>query len=154
LYRVFGIENEAIRNAIYRNVTKAFILNEKQHTLERQNRVFAMADKRMFKREKSYKEKLKTAREEFRRNKSNVDYEQVGNDKTQSAIKSIVQGSISRNKNFRKSNIESAKILVDMQIAEDRVRKFVEDIKEYRNNFLSNAGITGKPTSRQRRNSA
>lgn len=154
LYRVFGIENEAIRNAIYRNVTKAFILNEKQHALERQNRVFAMADKRMFKREKSYKEKLKTAREEFRRNKSNVDYEQVGNDKTQSAIKSIVQGSISRNKNFRKSNIESAKILVDMQIAEDRVRKFVEDIKEYRNNFLSNAGITGKPTSRQRRNSA
>lgn len=153
LYNVFGIENEKIRNAIYRNVTKAFILNEKQNIINRQNRIFAMADKRMFKKN-TYKQKVKTAREEYRRNKSSVDYEQVGNDKTQGVLKSIVQGSISRNKNFRKSSIESAKILVDMQIAEDKVRKFVDDINEYRNNFLKSIGVTGKPTSRQRQKSA
>lgn len=152
LYRVFGIENEAIRNALYRNITKAFILNEKQNTVERQSRVFAMADKRMFKKNE-YREKLKSAREEARRNKSTVAYEQVGRDKAQKAIKSIVQGSISRNKNFRKSNINNAKILVDMQIAEDTVRKFVDDINEYRKNFLSSLGITKRPTSKQRKDS-
>ena len=153
LYRTFGIENKAIRNALYRNITKAFVLNEKQNTLEKQNRVFAMADQRMFKKNKTYKEKVKAAREQAHRNKSNIAYEQVGNDKTQKAIKSIVQGSISRNKNFRKSNIENPKILVDMQIAEDRVRKFVEDINEYRKNFLSSIGVTKKPTTKQRKDS-
>jgi hypothetical protein len=110
-----------------------------------------MADQRMFK--KTYRQKVKKAREEAHRNKSAVDYEQVGDDKTQKAIKSIVQGSISRNKNFRKNDIQNPKILVDMQIAEDRVRKFVEDINEYRKNYLASLGLTRRPTSKQRRDS-
>jgi len=40
-----------------------------------------------------------------------------------------------------------------MQIAEDRVRKFVEDINEYRKNYLSSLGLTRRPTSKQRRDS-
>lgn len=151
LYNTFGIENQAIRNAIYRNITKAFALNEKQRIINSQNKVFQMANKRMFK--KIYREKVKAAREEAHRNKSVVNYEQVGEDKTQKAIKSIVQGSVSRNKNFRKNDIQNPKILVDMQIAEDRVRKFVDDINEYRKNYLSSLGLTRRPTSKQRRDS-
>lgn len=153
LYRVFRIENEAIRNAIYRNVTKAFALNEKQRVLNAQQRVFAMADQRMFKKTNTYKKKVSAAREQAHRNKSVIAYEQVGNDYTQQAIKSIVQGSVSRNKNFRKSNITNARILVDMQIAEDKVRAFVSDINEYRKNFLESIGVTGRPTSKQRSDS-
>ena len=151
LYNIFGIENKYIRDALFKNITRAFVVNEQQKIINSKSIVYQMADQRMYKKS-AYKEKLKNARIEFRKNKSVIKYEQVGADKTQNAIKSIVQGSISRNKQYRKNNIESSKILVEMQIAEDRVRKFVDDINQYRQNYLSSINAT-TPTRKQKKDS-
>jgi hypothetical protein len=40
LYSTFGIENEAIRNQLYANITRAFALNEQQRALDAEKQMF------------------------------------------------------------------------------------------------------------------
>lgn len=152
LYTTFGIENQAIRNAIYRNATIAFMLNEQQQNINAENVVFEIANTRKFKSNR-YKKALSKARNQARINETQVNYERIGEDKLQEAIQNIVEGSISRNKQSRKGNVDNQRTLVSMQIAENEVRQFVEDINEYRQNYLSGRGIR-KPNRKQKKLSA
>lgn len=145
LYNTFGLENNVIRNALYRNITRAFVVNEQQRKLNSQKITFNLADTRKYK--KNYKERLTKARGQARRDKSISEYQRTSFDKVQEAIGSIVQGTISRNKSYRKSATLNQKTLVNMQIAEDTVKKFAQDIKEFRENFISSKNPSGKRVS-------
>lgn len=154
MYNTLGIDSKARRNDLYKNITKAFVYNEQQQLSESNDIVFKLANQKKYKKKKkSYRERLSEVRQEGRFEKVIVPYEQVGGNKTQQAIKTILQGTISRNKQYRKNTVTNPQLRVKMQLAEDKVRKFVSDIAEYRKNYLQQQGIT-KPTFSQKRSSS
>ena len=159
MYNTFGIDSKARRNDLYKNITKAFVYNEQQQICESNKIVFEIANQKKYKllwrknKKKTYREKLANVRQEGKFEKVIVPYEQIGGNKTQQAIKTILQGTISRNKQYRKNTVTNPQLRVKMQLAEDKVRKFANDIAEYRKNYLQQRGIT-KPNFAQKRSSS
>lgn len=138
LYKTFNIKNKLTRNALLNNMAIAFAINEQQKTNERAYNLFKMADKRMFKK-KDVHLKMKEAKRQGMQIRSNPNYQALLGDKTQGAIKNIIQGTISRNKSYRKTQ-ENPITLMNMQLAEEEVRKFVEEINQQREQYKRDLG--------------
>lgn len=150
LYNTFHFENEAIKRQLCVNAARAFAVNEEQKALDAEKRLFTMYQGRVFKKHSSYKQKMRAKREALRTSDSIVEYQEFGGDKTQRAIHRIAQGVVSRNKEFRKQSAISPSALVQMQTQEDIVKQFIQDIKDYRDKWLNNAGLSGKKRLRKK----
>lgn len=144
LYNTFHLENEAIKRQLCINAARAFAVNKEQKALDAEKRLFTMYQGRVFKKSPSYKERMRKKREALRTADSIVEYQEFGGDKTQRAIHRIAQGVVSRNKEFRKQSAISPSALVQMQTQEDLVKQFIQDIKDYRDKWLTSAGLSGK----------
>lgn len=134
LYKTFKIRNSLTRNALLNNMAIAFAINEQQKMNEKERLLFKMADQRMFKK-KDIKALMKEAKHEGIQARNNPEYQAILGDKVQSAIKNIITGTISRNKSYRKTQ-ENPITLMNMQLAEEEVRKFVEGIRVQREAFV------------------
>nr|DAI05348.1 MAG TPA: hypothetical protein [Crassvirales sp.] len=102
-------------------------MNEREHLL------FNMADQRMFKK-KDVQLRMKEAKREGISAHNNPDYQALLGDKVQSTVKNIITGTISRNKSYRKTQ-ENPITLMNMQLAEEEVRKFVDEIHTQREQY-------------------
>lgn len=134
LYSTFNVKSKLTRNALLNNMAIAFAINEQQKMNERQHQMFEMANQRMFKKKQDVKLKMKEAKKQGFLARNNPEYQALLGDKTQSAIKNIIQGVVSRNKSYRKTS-ENPIVLMNMQLAEDEVRKFVNEIALQRNRY-------------------
>lgn len=133
LYKTFNIQNKLTRTALLNNVARAFAINEQQKIITSKQRLYNMADQRMFKK-KSVTQKISDAKRESIFKNNVVNYTPLLMDKTQSAIKNIIQGTVSRNKSFRKTQNDPI-ILMNMQLAEDEVRQFMDKISKQREQY-------------------
>lgn len=149
LARNFNIVNNTARKQLLSNAAKAFMINEQQQVMEAENRLFYMADQRMYK--SSRQQKISRARKLSRQKSKNIDYHIIGTDATHVAIDKIIRGSVSRNKSYRRSEAEQPKILVEMQLAEDEVREYVDKVNKYREQFAKSLNKTVDKLSRDER---
>lgn len=133
LYKTFKIRNKLTRNALLNNMAIAFAINEQQKMNEREHLLFNMADQRMFKK-KDVQLRMKEAKREGISAHNNPDYQALLGDKVQSTVKNIITGTISRNKSYRKTQ-ENPITLMNMQLAEEEVRKFVDEIHTQREQY-------------------
>lgn len=153
LSRTFNINNKFTRNGLMINAARAFMLNKEQKHIDDQNMLFVLADSRKY-QQSTRKERINRARKLAQKERQEIGYEQLTDNYTQKTISNIIRGSVSRNKAFRRDSQNQPKILTNMQLAEDEVRQFVEDIKQIREDFKRSIGKQGKTLNQQERTQA
>ena len=150
LSRTFNINNKFTRNGLMTNAARAFMLNQEQQRIDDQNVLFALADGRKH-QQSIRRERITKARKLAQKEKQETGYERLGVNDTHNAISNIVRGSIQRNKAFRRESQNQPRILTNMQLAEDEVRQFVEDIKNIREEFKRSIGKQDKKLNQSER---
>lgn len=150
LSRTFNINNKFTRNGLMTNAARAFMLNQEQQRIDDQNVLFALADGRKY-QQSTRRERITRARKLAQKEKQETGYERLGVNDTHNAISNIVRGSIQRNKAFRRESQNQPRILTNMQLAEDEVRQFVEDIKNIREEFKRSIGKQDKKLNQSER---
>lgn len=150
LSRTFNINNKFTRNGLMTNAARAFMLNQEQQRIDDQNVLFALADGRKH-QQSIRRERIAKARKLAQKEKQETGYERLGVNDTHNAISNIVRGSIQRNKAFRRESQNQPRILTNMQLAEDEVRQFVEDIKNIREEFKRSIGKQDKKLNQSER---
>lgn len=144
LYGTFHIKFAFIRDAVLKNASRAFFVNEQQRVINANKLLFNMSRNRMFQKKgfikkmlskvtpsKTYKQRIDALRMNRQSSEVFSQYKPGKGNPLNNSIGIIVQGIISRSKEYRKANVKND-ILVQMQLQEQSVKQFVDDINEYR----------------------
>lgn len=152
LYKAFDIKSDIVINGLMQNVARSFMLNKERTDIENKKRLYVMSQMRMYQTNKSgfiqkvkakfgkhtYQNMLAEARR--KRENKDVEYTAVQQDPMQEAVRTLIQGTISRNKTYRQNSVTNPRILVQMSIDEADVRHFAEKIAEYRKQVIDTRG--------------
>lgn len=151
-----GLHNKTITNGLMNNVARAFLINEQQQLLNDESVLYQLTNDRKYsvlnkvntwreqkKRKLSknlYKDLKTKSRQQLKQDSKKIKYRPIKQDPTQTAVENVIQGTISRNKSYRQQNVLNSATLVQMQISENEVRQFADEVEEYRKQYMSKKG--------------